>query len=284
MCTGNKKEKHFCRARACERKAFFGFNRARWCKNHKKSGMKNHYIRRCEVDECVKFPSWGFPGRRSSRCTQHALQGMISSKPICATTDCLKFACYGNKDGPAEMCFTHKLPNMKNVVSPRCPVEGCDRIAIKLYGYHCVHHKSGPKKPLCASGGCNRNAAYAAAVGDTPVWCGHHKQKDMVNVVRKLCRADGCYRIAIKMHNDQCKHHYLQPSDATKIQCDKDGCTHDATYGTAIGEIPLRCAKHRTPRLVNVFRKLCDVGDCVRVAVKLYGNKCYLHKDELKSE
>ena len=133
-----------CEHDMCYRKAQFGYRGetvGRWCKLHKKEGMLNLSVKRCEVEGCEKFPSWGFEGQQVKRCRSHAEEGMTDRKKRC--TSCPKIATFGmiGGEGP-QWCKTHAPAGSRNGGTPRCSVESCNKFAgRKSEGRLCREHQ-----------------------------------------------------------------------------------------------------------------------------------------------
>lgn len=129
-----------CEQNDCCRKAQFGVRVegvVRWCKLHKIKGTINLCVKRCDVNGCNKFPSWGYKGHKVTRCRAHAESEMSDRKKRCA--ECDKIATWGFVGGVPEWCRAHCKEGTQNIVTRRCNVMGCKKFSVKREGV-CREH------------------------------------------------------------------------------------------------------------------------------------------------
>jgi hypothetical protein len=91
------------------------------CKQCREDGMENVKSKKCEVDECITQPSYGFGLGNPIRCKAHALDGMddvISKK--CEVESCTTWPSFGFETGKSVRCKMHALDGMSNVVAKFC--------------------------------------------------------------------------------------------------------------------------------------------------------------------
>ena len=104
----------------CDRQpTFHTFNvkKARFCGEHKDSGMVDVTCTSCE--KCDRRPVYGFAGKKASFCYEHRITNTIS-KPNkkCLEPNCKDFAVFGII--VHEHCEKHKLNDVTNITERKC--------------------------------------------------------------------------------------------------------------------------------------------------------------------
>ena len=109
-----------CEHDGCDSRPNFnvrGQTKGQFCKEHKEPGMIDVANKRCEHDGCDSRPSYGFPGKSSSFCASHKVEGtMQDSRKRCLK--CKEWSTYGIMK-PVR-CEEHKLNGDSNLVEKNC--------------------------------------------------------------------------------------------------------------------------------------------------------------------
>ena len=120
--------------------------------------------RKCKTIDIPDLP----PKPRRVKDTLYRYNGQIKRwdgkqlQKVCNEPGCRKQPSYGNEDGIARYCATHKKPGMVDVVNKRCQEPGCR-----------IHPCYGNEEDGIAR------------------YCATHKKPGMVNVVHKCCQEPG---------------------------------------------------------------------------------------------
>ena len=186
-----------------------------FCKTHKKDGMLNVTIKRCQETNCNKFPSYNFLGTKIGIfCAEHKQIDMIDIvNKHCK--ECLKPA---NFNLPSETkgiyCAEHKLENMIDVKHPKCKELNCQKIPHFNYenekrGIYCSTHKKVNMQDVthkrCKQENCeNLNPTFNYESKKVGIYCVKHKMKEMVDVVNKRCKFDGCSTVGTSKYKGYC--------------------------------------------------------------------------------
>jgi hypothetical protein len=194
---------------------------------------------RCRVKTCsVKRAVFGLPnGEGGYCCKAHKTEDMrnVVSKR-CEIEGCDKQPSYGIKDKKPTRCREHKTDDMRDVVNKRCEIEGCDKIP--CFGLE-------DKKPTR---------------------CREHKTDEMQDVVSKRCEIEGCdkqpsYGIKDK-EPTRCQDHKTEDMRNVKHKrCEIEGCDKRPSYGLDEGN-PTRCVEHKTENMRDVVNKRCEIEGC----------------------
>ena len=140
----------------CSTRSSFGYfeESARFCKEHKLTGMIDVASKKCE--KCATRATFGYSGETSRFCSRHKNENMIDNqKKKCSHDDCSKQPSFGYSGESARFCSVHREIDMIDVMSKKC--EKCSKIP--AYGY----------------------------AGESARFCTIHKECDMIDVINKIC-------------------------------------------------------------------------------------------------
>ena len=271
---------------------FPGTGRATRCSRHKEPGMVRVGERLCDhLDGCGKRARFGHlrlmaddesddeddsaddedededdrsgTGARrgpcrvvASRCEAHREPGMAPAFRACDhPSGCIKVPTFRSPQGPgrrATRCGEHKEVGM---VAASC---GCDH-----------------------PGGCSKHATFVAPGGDRATRCAEHKVDGSVPAAGR-CGFVGCVKFAswevpggkkVRYKDMRCAEHKVGGMVRVKgRRCDhpsgcgsvpsfgEPGCAgddHEHEHEHEQTPTPTRCAKHKTPGMVNVVHRRC---------------------------
>lgn len=140
--------------------------------------------------------------------------------------------------------------------------------------------------PLCH---CGKTAHYNIA-GNKAIFCGKHREPNMINVIHKKCEVIGCHITPVYNFPGNttcrfCKMHKLNNMiDVKNKSCESDKCTKQPMYnihGTKNGRF---CAEHKHASMIDVINNICQFNECGTLAVyNIPGTKkgkfCINHKE-----
>ncbi|CAN0081811.1 unnamed protein product, partial [Discosporangium mesarthrocarpum] len=114
----------------------------------------------------------------------------------------------------------------------------------------------------CAAETCIRRPHFGYPGDLEATFCGHHRVKEMVNVLQKKCRAAGCNKRSsygfVGAKPTHCSDH--QPEGAvclTTKRCKHGNCMKQPSFGNPGGPAVF-CKLHQEQGMVNVKAKLCS--------------------------
>lgn len=205
--------------------ASFGYaedNKVIFCANCKDDNSVDLKHKKC--DDCDTICSFGFPdSEKPSKCSQHALDGMINLKS--SKCHCGKIASFNYPNqSPATHCFNHKLDGMINITIKKCEKCGINNA---YYGYEeenklrfCSECQDDDCIYLCRSKCivCNNVYGSYGYKGSKPTHCYKHKEAGMKNINDIMCVNCKDWidaRRAIKKYDYHCSRcfHFLYPDD-----------------------------------------------------------------------
>ena len=194
------------------------------------------------------------------------------SKCHCGTRASFNF--HGEKKG--KFCDTHKEPQMINVVSKLCEIDGCltrpnyNNLGEKTPRF-CKKHKElhmvDIKHKMCEVDGCLIIPVYNNPRETKGRFCAEHKEPNMINVVSKLCEIDGCliqpcYNNPGETIGRFCKEHKEpQMIDVKSKTCEVDGCTTQTRYGF-LDKQRSHCSTHKQKGMITSPTKPCQTTSC----------------------
>ena len=221
----------------------------KYCAEHKKEGMVNVKGKRCEHEDCLKFPHFGNSGERPKYCVEHKKEGMVNvTGKRCEDEDCLKFPYFGNSGERPKYCVEHKKEGMVNVKSKTCEDEDCT------------------KQPNFGNS------------GESPKYCVEHKKEGMVNVKSKRCEDEDCTKYPVYgniwMIPKYCVEHKKEGMVNVKgKRCEHEDCTKQPAFGNS-GERPQFCVEHKKEGMYDVISKRCVSKHCETIATQKYDGYC----------
>jgi hypothetical protein len=194
------RNKRLCGFSGCNIRATFNIppnTAGMFCSTHKQIGMVDVTSPRCSSIGCLKQYTFRDPVTCKKYCKDHCTSSTTAfRRKTCKIDGCTvgaRFNTIGNKRG--EYCFSHKLPDMIDVLTLRC-LE-CPTIA--SYGVpgvqrsHCARHR----KPgmihrpthTCKIKNCKNPAIFGTI--RAALHCEIHRSESDINLVEKPCKSCG---------------------------------------------------------------------------------------------
>ena len=138
------------------------------CKTHSLTG-KSDDRRRCNFPGCTsnQRPSFGYEGKKKTRCLEHKQEGMVSRK-ICQQESCSISASFGLEGSVATHCKNH-APD----------------------GAYLVNAKT------CAHESCNKQPIFGEMGTKKPTHCKAHAPAGHVDVKNKRCTTPECDKLCV---------------------------------------------------------------------------------------
>ena len=203
------------------------------CSIHKKKEMIDVISKRCQFENCLKYPGFNLPTKKTGLyCFEHKKQNMINvKKKPCQFDNCTKrpnFNLPSEKNGL--YCIEHKKENM-----------------ISINNYNCQYYK------------CKETALFGL-INKREQYCFKHKKEDMINLIleNRCCfiNCDNEYNYLIES-NKYCSNHI--PSEKygliVKRLCRYCDIKEDTSY--ICGD----CKKNKNKKewaIVRHLRKIID--------------------------
>lgn len=208
---------------------------------------------KCDAEGCEASPGFYLPYTDCVRCAEHRVSGMIRIGSFqCLFGGCNEEAIY-NLPGstPGLLCFLHRLPEMTRADGgdEYCIVEGCD------------------------------DEPYFNHPGLGATRCVVHATKGMINV-----RANGsnAYMVDFLYRSDEPtgpNRHLPEFMTCRELY----GCAQRLRFSEDGLKPATHCARHRTIRMLCVYRPVCIIDGCGRPSRYNYigrtrGIRCWSHK------
>ncbi|CAN0216129.1 unnamed protein product [Ectocarpus sp. 6 AP-2014] len=248
-----------CAHKECDRQPSFARDgqQPMRCASHKLDGDTNVKYRSCIVAGCTKRSRFGIRGMRSMHCTNHRQPDEIDPlRPPCRSPGCRVTPTYSPPGTKPVRCTSHKLEGDVNTNRQRCGEENCNGrpcFVNPMTGVrHCLAHFSdgdtGGLRGMCQGRNpgsavpCRKYATFSTVKGK-PLRCKGHRLADDVDVVNKMCEAEGCGK---------------RPSFSP------------------VGGVAKRCKSHALDGDVNVNGKKCCVLNCTTI-VGVNRTRCKEH-------
>jgi hypothetical protein len=163
------------------------------------------------------------------------------------------------------------------------PVKKCS------HGIRTAYCKVCGGSAICKTEGCVKRALFAE-VGKTATRCRLHKETDMVDTVHKMCKYEGCMKIASYALRDAnmpeycTTHKGLDMMNIVSRHCDAPGCAVRPNFALP-GAIASKCATHKLDGMVNVRKHVCLYPECtVSASFSRIGERkllyCSTHKED----
>ena len=265
-----------CESPGCRVAATFGLKggRPKRCATHKLATEINIVTKRCQHDDCDKYPAYGPSGtKRPLTCRAHSEGDWILLRSrYCHEPCCGKSASFGIETGKPVSCMKHKLPEHRNVVNSTCFFEGCSTtpvfgpdtkaIACKL------HRQEGwrdVKSKRCEHPGCDTMPRFGDR-GSSRV-CKAHNINKWPNVYKKRCQHPNCsvyplFGIEWKRPTHCCAHKSSDMTNVVNCRCSYEGCNvrvyqytlcanHDTTHK--------RRTRVRENQIANLLRESASI-------------------------
>jgi hypothetical protein len=237
---------HLCEE--CSSQATFNVpgGKGKFCGKHRKEGMINVKIKKCEYSACKIQPSYGIIGEVPKFCVKHKTSEMINIKKIrCEKKDC-KSTCtsFDIPGGKGRFCAKHKLEGMIDIKSKRCEEKDCESL----------------------------NTAFDLP-GGKGRFCAKHTTSDMINIKRKKCEYKDCptsvsYGKPGHQISHCAKHREAGMIRRPNSKCKK--CKELAIYG--INWVPRHCETHKIEEDENLVERPCS--SCTLPYILNKENKC----------
>ena len=196
-------------------------------------------------------------------------------------------------------CGTHKEPEMKNEKVRMCKADGCTtqatcKLPDRPPDFCSKHKKEGyvnrnGSLNICKTEGCSVNASYGKEGSKVRVFCGAHREPDMVMVGHRTCEHAECFKqpvFGFEKPPRFCKDH-KEPGmkDLLTRKCEHDGCARIQPTFNFKGELNGRfCLEHKLDGMVCVVRNWCREEGCeTSTGFNFAGLKpayCAAHKKE----
>ncbi|CAM9233722.1 unnamed protein product [Ectocarpus fasciculatus] len=248
-----------CEHKGCDRQPSFARDgeQAMRCASHKRDGDTNVKHRRCIVAGCTKRSRFGMRGMRSIHCTNHRQPDEIDPlRPPCMSPGCRITPTYSPPGTKPLRCTSHKIEGDVNTNRRRCGAKNCNgrpcfvnpMTGVRHCLVHFSHGDTGGLRGMCQSRDpgstvpCRKYATFSTVKGK-PLRCKAHRLADDVDVVNKMCEAEGCGK---------------RPSFSP------------------VGGVAKRCKSHALDGDVNVNGKKCSVLSCTTI-VGVNRTRCKEH-------
>jgi hypothetical protein len=238
----------------CIKQPSYGFQSDKlptYCVSHALNGMYNIRRKRCEYIGCTVVASYRYSGsiKTLTRCSTHAVQGMIRPSGKCKHIGCDTRASFGllqnGKVGKREFCVNHKYTDM-------------------------VSHN-----PTCKFDGCHTRPSFAYCTDSSPMYCFSHSLDRMVNIVNSKCKVIDCtiqssygYPNIPKPPTTHCHKHALHGMiPKYKIVCIAANCNHwrsCSVYSDICTEFCVTCAiiHDKDWYILRLFANKCNAIEC----------------------
>ena len=198
----------------------------------------------------------------------------------------------GEKNGIK--CAQHKEPEMVDVKSKTCKVDGCRKHPTfnfegETIAIYCSKHKEPEmvdvKNKTCKADGCRKQPVFNFEGETIAMYCSEHKEPEMVDVKHNFCKADECRKRANfnlpGIFPEFCATHkkngmLANPRRKCEGSTDED-CKESATHGI---KEPLHCEEHALPDEYDLTEHPCKKCEKIDVLNKegLCVNFCSLEE------
>ncbi|QJX71883.1 hypothetical protein F-M6_0120 [Faustovirus] len=240
------------KCKTCNKIASFkGENDEWYCTEHSKDKVveDKRSRKKCISENCDHVASFNDKGKPPLYCLDHKLANMVDSR-CCKEEGCLKSASFGIKGGKREYCDTHKKENMIYTSRKKCHHKGCDGTA--TYGekgtktrLYCTEHGKLYDNIIFIRSSCDEceKPNIWGIAGQRATKCKMHKKDDMIKLIFKKCKQDGCNKTGnfINENGKYCKEHSPNNAKVKKQKC--QSCDKDATRGPVFGSL-IKCIDH----------------------------------------
>jgi hypothetical protein len=205
---------------------------------------------------------------------------VVKKKPkkLCEHEGCNKQPNFNNpNETNGRFCFSHKEPEMVNVVSKKCEHENCNKQPNfnnpnETVGRFCNGHKElnmiNVVSKRCEYENCNKIPIYNNPNETNGRFCAEHKQPEMVDVKSKRCEHKNCNKIPNFNNPDEtirrfCNEH-KQPNmvNVKSKKCEHEGCNKQPCFNNPNETNGRFCAEHKQPEMVDVISKCCEYEGC----------------------
>ena len=234
-------------------------------------------------------------------CKDHAAATMIHvNRKLCIGKNdtCVVSATYNFPDqkGKGLYCVSCKLPNMIDVTSRRCIVEGCAKRPFynvpREKPNYCSDHMDketmiNVSNPRCLD--CDQYPAFNFP-GKSAIYCAEHRKPDMINVICKYCAEDGCNKVPVFNFKGEkalyCGDHKKDGMvDVKSKKCAEDGCDIYPQYNFPGTKKRIYCFEHKKDGMVHTGYPQCVSTFCLGYGHDKYKGHClrcfvYLFPDE----
>lgn len=151
----------------------------------------------CDYEDCMFLSKYRFEGK--NYCFFHSTESMKINENYCRHENCLILASFNyDSKKTGKYCISHRKEGMINVHSPKCVVEGCDKIAnfrtINGDRYCKIHKPSSStcsKNRKCLHENCTRLALYGYL--NCYEYCKIHKKHGMIRNKGRTCIFGNCH-------------------------------------------------------------------------------------------
>ena len=139
---------------------------------------------------------------------------------------------------------------------------------------------------MCFKNGCKIRPIYNIEGEKKAIYCGEHKEPEMVNVVSKTCIVDGCKKIPyFNIEGEKkaiyCGDHKLDRMvNVISKMCIVDGCKIQAKFNIEGEKKAIYCKEHKKPEMVDVINKTCKTYLCntqIKTKYEGYCFRCYIY-------
>eukprot|EP00457_Paulinella_chromatophora_P002319 gb/GEZN01002323.1/.p1 GENE.gb/GEZN01002323.1/~~gb/GEZN01002323.1/.p1 ORF type:complete len:678 (-),score=112.30 gb/GEZN01002323.1/:436-2469(-) len=266
-----------CAEKGCTETPVYSSPRSRvprFCKNHKRSGMKDVAPKDCFYEGCNRNALWNFPEADSTKfCGHHKEKGMIdltrATRKTCIHPGCSTQPSF-NSPGTItrRFCAMHKTPDMvlvgksRSCEGPECSTRPSYNKPGEKSPRYCAKHKQegmvDVKTMSCAGPECTTRPSYNWAGARTGKFCAAHRLPNMVDVRTRTCLNPSCstfpnYNFPGLKTPRYCSAHKSEGMVNVKAkECLHPGCKTIPSFTQPNSRQPQYCASHRLPGMVNV--------------------------------
>lgn len=255
--------------------------------------MVARQARRCGDENCLRRPSFGFPGdSRASWCVAHKTEEHVDvTSRRCDREGCIRIPSFRHRgEQRSRFCAAHKEPGMHDYhkENRRCiHSPGCGRTP--SFGFKggkrisCAAHKSEGMENLnttkCQGKGC-KLTPYFGLPGSAPTFCKKHTGQGMVNLISHRCEDRSCWQIPSygwesgRSKAKFCsKHRVVGMVNVRHPRCAHSDCRRQPGFGKAGGQRGVYCKKHKEAGMVDLKNnyvkkkerlKCCTQAGCQR--------------------
>ena len=253
----------------------------------------------CIIEGCTKRRVYNEYGEsKPTHCGTHKTPSMICNYQLCKYTGCLIRKSFGFPGEKSTYCSEHKLAGMINVIVKRCAEAGCEESAThntpsESAGLYCMLHKKETMVRIyseyCLFTGCKIRPSFNNPGSKKGLYCDSHKLEGMVNVKTPKCIEPSCsiyptYNYPGNTKVLYCSSHKKEGmiTIAENRKCEFPGCTTRPSYG--IDKL-IYCAKHKQPGMKSMTGDICTYSGCLtrasyNIPSKKHGIYCLEHKLE----
>tara|TARA_R100001163_G_C5068360_1_gene208486 strand:+ start:1445 stop:3634 length:2190 start_codon:yes stop_codon:yes gene_type:complete len=278
---------HYCTDKDCPFKNI-GRKRA----NYALSGEKAKYCKKCSLKyenminvnvgnrtciyvdpntkvRCTTQPTFNIPGKPPKYCNNHRDKKTMINTLNRKCIKCKKALAYYNHENKkiAEYCYDCKDNNMINVKNYTC--HKCTKNA----GYcnstktvwACGKHKGDFKKPnaIHCEDGCGKEAGFNFLGEKKPRFCSKHKDPNMIDVIRPMCKDDSCFHQATFGYKKDKKRLYCSLHFKDDMEClvNRKKCLDcgekQPNFNWRWESSPIYCGDCKLDDMVNICTKKC---------------------------